>query len=203
MRFRIGVFHVSDPVNVTVIPNGPLKVANARNVRFCGQKLEVEGDLYLCRCGASSKAPFCDGTHGSNGFDGGCEDPPGAEVQVWEGKTVRTRFNKAACMHVFHCKPMKELRAAELEGDEEAAVEILRVVASCPSGALTAEAKTDLPDPEITHSDIALRIVEGGEVRIDAEFVINAPLQEGQPSDKATLCRCGDSRNKPWCDGRH
>ena len=194
---------MSEPVNITVIPNGPLKVENVTKARFCGQKLETQAELYLCRCGASANAPFCDGSHSRDGFDGGCEDPPQAEVIVCEGKTLRTRFNKAACMHVLYCKPMDELRAAELEGDEEAALEILRVVSTCPSGALTVEAKTDLPDPEITESDIALSIVEGGEVRVQAEFTINAPLQDGQPTDRAALCRCGASKNKPWCDGRH
>ena len=49
----------------------------------------------------------------------------------------------------------------------------------------------------------ALEVVEGGEVRLRGAFGIDQPLQEGQPATRATLCRCGESKNKPWCDGRH
>jgi len=45
--------------------------------------------------------------------------------------------------------------------------------------------------------------MEGGEIRVRVPFEINADLHERQTADKATLCRCGRSRNKPWCDGRH
>jgi len=193
---------MSEPINVTVIPDGPLKISNAGSVSFCGQALAAEGDLYLCRCGDSSKAPFCDGTHAKMGFKGSSPDAPEGEIRVWEGKTLRTYFNKTTCMHVFYCKPLKELRAREEAGDAEAAVEIMRVVESCPSGALSYETKVDLPEPTPPER-VAVEIMEGGEIRLQAEFDINAPLQERQIANKATLCRCSMSKNKPWCDGRH
>lgn len=194
---------MSQPVSITVLPNGPIKVSNAGSAAFCGAALAVEGDLYLCRCGDSANAPFCDGTHRRKGFQGDAEPREPKEIVVWEGRTVRTRFNPNACMHVFYCKPLKELRAAELAGDDEAATEILRVVASCPSGALGAEVKGDVREPPPVGERPALDIMEGGELRVQAPFVINAPLPEGLDGDRATLCRCGQSKSKPWCDGRH
>jgi CDGSH-type Zn-finger protein len=59
---------------ITIRPNGPLLVT-------CPIDL-VDGDgnavplpegkamVALCRCGASTTKPFCDGTHGKVGFDG-------------------------------------------------------------------------------------------------------------------------------------
>ena len=54
---------MAERLSVTVIPDGPLKISNASRVRFCGDVTQVEGDLYLCRCGDSANAPYCDGTH--------------------------------------------------------------------------------------------------------------------------------------------
>jgi len=194
---------MSDRLSVTVIPDGPLKISGAADAQYCGNALKVDGDLYLCRCGDSAKAPYCDGTHGKMSFKGTSEDPPEAEIRVWEGETLRTYFNKAACMHVFYCKPLKELRAREEAGDAAAATEIMRVVGTCPSGALSYELKAEVAEPAAAAAPVAIDIIEGGEIRLQIDFDINAPMQERQASDKATLCRCGMSKNKPWCDGRH
>ena len=202
-------------VSVQVLPDGPLKISSEElDIRYCGESLDVEPgqDVFLCRCGESKNAPFCDGSHSSTGFV--AEEPakPDKAIRVWEGRTIQTFFNPKACMHVFYCKPLKELREKELAGDDEAADEIARVVRTCPSGALSYEvregaevAKPSSPDsPAI---DIVeggeVRIVEGGEVRIRCEFEIDTELHERQYKDRATLCRCGLSTNKPWCDGRH
>lgn len=190
-------------ISVTVIPDGPLKISGATDAQYCGERLQVEGDLYLCRCGESTNAPFCDGSHRKIGFNGTSENPPEQELRVWEGRTIRTHFNKAACMHVFYCKPLKALREAELAGDDSAAAEIMRVIGTCPSGALSYELKTEQPEPAKAVDPISVDIIEGGEIRLQVDFAINVPMQQRQASDRATLCRCGLSKNKPWCDGRH
>jgi len=194
----------SKRISLTVFENGPIKVASeSMTVRYCGEPVAVEAgaDIYVCRCGESSNPPFCDGSHSKIGFV--AEKPDGARksIHVWEGKTIRTFFNPNACMHVFYCKSLKELRVREQEGDQEAATKIAEVVRSCPSGALSFES-TDVSAPEVS-AEADIEIMEGGELRIQSAFEINAELHERQTSDRATLCRCGLSKNKPWCDGRH
>ncbi len=194
---------MTQPISITVLDNGPLKIScGAATVRYCGEPVQTgEGDVYVCRCGLSSKPPYCDGSHGREGFVAEPAASEAGDVKVWEGRNIRTTFNPSACMHVFYCKPLKELRQRELDGDDDAAAEIARVVASCPSGALgyeaTAVAPLDTPDESI------IDIIEGGEVRIRGPFEINAKQLTGQDGVRATLCRCGLSKNKPWCDGRH
>jgi len=189
-------------LDIHVIPDGPIKVANAEAITFCGEALETDGDVYLCRCGKSGNAPFCDGSH-NPGFDGSRQKEPSAEIRVWEGQTLRTFFNPNTCMHVFYCKPLKELRERELAGDAAAAEEIMKVVGTCPSGALTYETKEAIAEPAPTAFASCIDIREGGEIRVQKPFDINAEPMERMMPARATLCRCGLSKNKPWCDGRH
>jgi len=193
---------MSERLDITVIPNGPLKIAGLRSVRFCGEELEAGSEAYICRCGESTNPPFCDGTHAKVGFKGENTLSEKKPVRVWEGRNIRTRFDPNVCMHVFHCKPLNALREAELAGDDSAAAKIAEVVMSCPSGALTYEVKSDVSEPRLG-GGAQLDIQEGGEVRVQCTFDINADLEDGQPDNRATLCRCGRSVNKPWCDGRH
>lgn len=193
---------MSERVTVRVIPNGPMQVQNATDVRYCGQRLQIDGDIWLCRCGESKNAPFCDGSHKAAGFTTEGEEAKAPAERVWEGRTIRTYFDSTTCMHVFYCKPLKALREAELAGDDAAAAEIARVVETCPSGALRWEAKGEVAAP--TKAALpCVDIQEGGEVRIQAPFDINVERSAALPEDRATLCRCGLSKNKPWCDGRH
>ncbi len=195
---------MSRSVTVTVFENGPLKISSEEmTARYCGAPLAVEAgeDVFLCRCGESRRPPFCDGSHKRAGFIAEPAAGTPKEVRLWEGKRIRTFFNPNACMHALYCKPLGALRQRELEGSAEAAVEIARIVRSCPSGALSCEAQDVLIPDDVEHVDVD--IMEGGEVRIQCAFEINAALHERQSADRATLCRCGLSKNKPWCDGRH
>ena len=65
------------PITITVRNNGPLFITgedavNLRLVDHEGNEISIEGrkNVALCRCGASSKKPFCDGTHSKIGFVG-------------------------------------------------------------------------------------------------------------------------------------
>ncbi len=56
-------------VKVSVLKNGPLKVDGAIALVQDGAELPVQGAaVFLCRCGASAKKPFCDGAHTRIGF---------------------------------------------------------------------------------------------------------------------------------------
>lgn len=63
---------MADEVSITVTENGPLSVKGPFKL------LDADGNSYdtggrkrvaLCRCGASSTKPFCDGTHSRIGFE--------------------------------------------------------------------------------------------------------------------------------------
>jgi len=65
---------MSEPVKITVRPNGPLRVEGP--FVLCdveGNKWDLPDKTYvsLCRCGASENRPFCDGAHKRVGFECG------------------------------------------------------------------------------------------------------------------------------------
>lgn len=67
------------PITIKVNNNGPLMIsaADALSVHLTdadGNTIPLpEGkNVFLCRCGASSRKPFCDGSHKTSGFDGTC-----------------------------------------------------------------------------------------------------------------------------------
>jgi CDGSH-type Zn-finger protein len=58
-------------VTITVRPNGPFRVEGPiKLVDSNGQEWDLTGKpaISLCRCGASTNKPFCDGTHSRIGF---------------------------------------------------------------------------------------------------------------------------------------
>jgi CDGSH-type Zn-finger protein len=54
---------------ITPTPNGPLKVEGGVTLASSdGKETEHPETVFLCRCGHSSKKPFCDGSHKANSF---------------------------------------------------------------------------------------------------------------------------------------
>lgn len=64
-------------VKVEIRPNGPYIVTGGIELRDTnGNVLPTEARVALCRCGASTKKPFCDGTHSKVGFQAAAQAVP-------------------------------------------------------------------------------------------------------------------------------
>lgn len=60
-----------ETTKVEVLKNGPVLVHGECEITNSdGSTEQKSGVTALCRCGASSNKPYCDGTHNSNGFEG-------------------------------------------------------------------------------------------------------------------------------------
>ena len=58
-------------VTIEATPNGPYLVTGPIELRDTdGKVLSTKSKVWLCRCGASTKKPLCDGTHSKIGFQG-------------------------------------------------------------------------------------------------------------------------------------
>jgi CDGSH-type Zn-finger protein len=196
--------------------HGPLLVTNlARLTGTGGEALPTSPEMALCRCGASKNKPFCDGTHARIGFTSdrdpahtsdGVKDFPGAEITV--------HFNKLQCSAAEECSRglPRVFRHGDvtrflsgkgwIQPDREPVEKIIEVIRRCPSGALryTVNGKTG-PD----HSEAPnIRIRKNGPYEVKGSIPLRTSfwMQQQNPQLYA-LCRCGASRNKPFCDGSH
>ena len=141
-------------MKIEITKNGPYKVigriplSEKKLVSVDGKTevkhikdFESKDTTYLCRCGKSKNAPYCDGTH-KTFFDGTITAPRGSDID------------------------------------------------------------TKTSDPEIAVMQNHIKGVSGplsvsGYVRISDESGLF------EPKSKVSLCRCGASKNKPFCDGTH
>jgi hypothetical protein len=60
----------TNPVSVKVMIDGPIVIKGDFTFKYSGKTKEMrDGIISICRCGASSHMPFCDGTHRKTGFN--------------------------------------------------------------------------------------------------------------------------------------
>lgn len=188
---------------------GPLVAKSIPALRDAsGKMMETKPIMALCRCGASMNKPFCDGSHNETGFD---SKPSGDrtkdEIMVFEGKEVTVLYNRLLCSHAAECgSKLKSVfdsdRKPWIVPDNGNADEIEAVVKSCPSGALRfaqvgRDAELDVPMTP------GVLVEKDGPLRVEGIPLLNARLAKGANPWKYVLCRCGASKNKPYCDGTH
>ena len=184
---------------ITCAPNGPYLVENVPGLR---------SGAALCRCGGSANKPFCDGTHRSNGFnDQNTADSTQNKRTAYAGKRITIFDNRAICAHAAFCTD--ELAAVFRHHDtpwivpDAAGLEkIVSTIKKCPSGALSyaidgVEAAPPQRPPMVTVTDNGPYAITGG---IE---LMGVKLGDGASAEHYTLCRCGASKNKPFCDGSH
>lgn len=187
--------------------NGPLEV-DCKDVVIMqeGKKLEAENRAYLCRCGKSKNKPFCDGSHSEAGFESKREISEEV-LQTYKGKELTINFNRSICAGASEC--VKRLSSVFKSGegsnwifpDEDSSENIIKTISACPSGALsyTIEGKTSI-DARIKPS---INIMKDGPYKIEGIKLEEISIPTNFSTTKYTLCRCGYSKNKPYCDYSH
>ena len=196
---------------IACLPNGPYSLSDAGGAqvtRSSGETFATTGKASLCRCGGSMNKPFCDGTHRKNGFtDANLADPKKNRREAYVGKRITIFDNRAICAHAGHCTDglaavFRHRDTPWIEPDAAAVEEIVSVIKKCPSGALSyaiegIEAALPQRPPMVTVTDHGPYEVAGG---IELEGI---EFGDGASRQHYTLCRCGASKNKPFCDGTH
>lgn len=177
-----------------------------------GEKFEIKEDpVALCRCGQSKKAPFCDGTHAVEEFIGNetaSFEPILANADEIEGPNLTLRDNPRYCAFARFCDANGQVWNLVKVGENTTDEEATRQSQYCPSGRLlmfneAGEALESKLNPSIgVIEDDGLKIsgplwIRGG-IRVESADGKNYEVRNRQ-----TLCRCGRSGNKPFCNGLH
>ena len=193
---------------IEIRQDGPYAVQGlAALTDAAGKAIACAGSVKLCRCGGSASKPFCDGTHRRNGFSGArIADGSADKVRSYAGPGITIHDNRSICAHAAHCtagldtvfrygmRPWIDAAAAPVQ-------RIVEAVRRCPSGALTCTIDGAGPADEV--SPPAITVTKDGPYAVTGVALPSVAFAKGAPPDRYTLCRCGASKNKPFCDGSH
>jgi CDGSH-type Zn-finger protein len=178
-----------------------------------GKRYPAQPQYALCRCGQSGNKPFCDGSHKKVQFDGtetASREPYLKQAETIEGPTMLLTDAEGLCAFARFCDPKGRIwNLVEKTDQAEARRLVEHEAGHCPAGRLVAwDKKTGKPiEPEFEPS---LGLIEDTEKRVSGPIwvrggipVISADGKAYEIRNRLTLCRCGRSDNKPFCNGSH
>jgi CDGSH-type Zn-finger protein/uncharacterized Fe-S cluster protein YjdI len=114
---------------------------------------------------------------------------------IYEGKRcIHSRFCVTLAPQVF----LANVKGPWIHPDAMPAERLVDIAHACPSGAIRYQRRDGQPEEGVPPVNLA-GLREGGPYAFRGALVI-----DGVPGPfRATLCRCGASKNKPYCDGSH
>ncbi len=177
-----------------------------------GEPYTVSETYALCRCGHTGTPPFCDGTHSKIGFDGTetASRVPYLERADWfEGDDIRLSDAPGFCSHARFCVRGEGIwDLVERSADPEARRTALEMAANCDSGRLVIWDR-ESGEPIEPSFEPSIGVVEEPDGRAGPLWirggipVVSADGTVYEVRNRMTVCRCGRSGNKPFCDGAH
>ena len=177
-----------------------------------GETFDARDTYELCRCGHSNRKPFCDSTHETIGFDGTETADRGASAtrrDLWEGVGVAMSDDFELCTRAGFCgdRFTKVWQMIDHTSDSEVKARLMRMIDRCPSGRLEYSIPPDPGSVEVAYESQISVTSDGNEIGpYWLKGGVRIVSEDGTPYEvrnRQTLCRCGRSGNKPFCDGSH
>ena len=198
----------TDRTAIEVTKNGPYCVRGPMRLRDArGADLPAVGSIALCRCGNSAKKPFCDGTHKKTGFDGAnLTVGPVDAAQAYRGKRITIHDDREICSHSGVCTDNLSavFRLGQepwIDADGADAEVVMALVQRCPSGALSYSME-GAPTTEAPN-ECLITASKNGPYCVSGPVALAEDGAQPRFPERYALCRCGASKNKPFCDGTH
>jgi CDGSH-type Zn-finger protein len=214
-------------MNIRVIKRGPYLVSGG--IPLCDQSIVIDQDgqchgwqagkcfstsetYSLCRCGRSNNPPFCDGSHLEIAFEGtevANDEPYLTRAIRFEGPELTLADDISLCADAGFCERAGGIwRLIQQLSDPEARRTAIEEAADCPSGRLVVwDKEGQTLEPEFAPSIGVTNVPPGrrmgplwvrGRIPIESSNGVRYEIR-----NRLTLCRCGKSANKPFCDGKH
>ncbi len=174
---------------------------------------KADGRISLCRCGVSKNHPFCDGAHKHIEWDSkenSNKKTYEEEAQKFVGPEYTLEDNDKYCVGAQFCFAGGEAwDIVAKKNDKEQNDILFHEVSHCPSGRLVLRKRSsgeivDYPFPP------SLAILEQPGLKISGPIWVKGGItivdEDGKAYEvrnRVTLCRCGHSKNKPFCDTSH
>lgn len=215
------------PPRITIVENGPYLVSGdvplevkiirnngVENYYEEGLPLAQAESYALCRCGRSRNMPFCDGSHVHAAFDGtetASREPYMELAESLEGPELTMMDQGVLCSYARFCHKAcgDAWNLTEHSGNPKYRSAAIQAAVDCPAGRLVAL------DPE-TGKAIEPEYTPAIAIQEDPDMQCGGPIwvRGGIPlissdgftyeiRNRVTLCRCGQSDNKPFCDASH
>jgi len=178
-----------------------------------GKKVPSGETCALCRCGESKSKPFYDGTHGKikfNGTETASKKTHDKQAKVMDGPTLKLEDVPALCAAARFCHRGGGTWELTHHSDDLKARELaIEEACQCPSGRLVeSDKKTGkVFEKEFTQS---ISLIEDPQNKVSGPIGLKGgiPVESSDGTvyevrNRQTLCRCGKSQNKPFCDGSH
>lgn len=214
-------------IYVKVTHNGPYLVYGAPkfseniivtdNQEVCieyseGKVFEIKSNpTALCRCGYSKNAPFCDNSHINSDFEGTEKADFNSvfdDAEKYVGPEFTLYDKENLCALARFCDANGTVWKLIMKGDDYSKSELRREVSLCPSGRLMLFDKDGNAVEENFPQSIA--VIEDGGLKISGPLWLKGKIRVESECGKSyevrnrqTLCRCGKSENKPFCDATH
>jgi len=214
---------------IKIVKDGPYLVLG--NISMTKQTIMVdqkgraveweEGDSYpkqlqyaLCSCGQSGNSPYCDGTHKKIKFDGTETASKGdflekAETIVGPDLILTDAQKLCALARFCHRKEGGVWDLTEESDNPISRASAIQGAWDCPAGRLIAWDKKTGQAIEPRYEP-SIGIIEDPSKKVSGPIWVRGGIviesSDGSQyavRNQVTLCRCGQSKNKPFCDSRH
>ncbi|MCL2492190.1 MAG: CDGSH iron-sulfur domain-containing protein [Coriobacteriia bacterium] len=176
------------------------------------ETLKTAETYALCRCGHSANKPFCDGSHVKAGFQGqttATHESHDSKSTEFKDAELTLLDDMDLCISARFCdRGIKVWNYVKQSDDPDSKKDAINEACLCPSGRLVVFDADNQPIE--TKYEPSIMILEDPSKGLSSAYFVRGGIpvvdedgNEYEIRNRQTICRCGGSHNKPFCDGTH